>query len=562
VVGIALSGLPLKTARDQNVNAASKATPSKKMDHPQSAPLSRADGILTFVIFLVSALLLVAVLILTKSRTAYLATLGGIGLAVLYATPLGRRIDARILLAIGLVAIGGVIGGIVSGALDVEVLSEAPKSVLYRLQYWQATSQMIRDHAVLGVGPGNFQEYYKHYQLPEASENIADPHNFVLEIWSSAGTPAVFVLALLALIFAMQLRRRPKEEAEPPPADQLTAPLGAHAIGALVGVLLGYACGFLADLMPSTALLYTAIPAAALTLWLLQPWIERGELRLSLLLAALVALLVNLLAAGGISFPGVATSIWLLVAMALVTARPPRERGLSRSASIGWLAAAAGAGTLFYFSVYSPVLVAESLGAEMVIAFQSGQMSEATALAQRATEIDTLSPDPWLHLANLRFERLMGEDTPKTRGDLQTACEETIQRDPQSERTRTIFGDWYLRLWRHHGDEQNLSDLGTAAEHYQNAARLYPNNAMVHAQLAWVLHLLGRDEEAAAEAGVALDLDSRHDHAEYKLKSEYNPGVFDPGPSPGKRQPPFPDEFRKEADRLTTEPLMQWLRKK
>jgi hypothetical protein len=56
-------------------------------------------------------------------------------------------------------------------------------------------------------------------------------------------------------------------------------------------------------------------------------------------------------------------------------------------------------------------------------------------------------------------------------------------------------------------------------------------------------------------------LDSRHDHGEYKLSSKYNPGVFDPGPSPGKKHPPVPVQFRKEAERLKTEPLMQWLRK-
>ena len=50
---------------------------------------------------------------------------------------------------------------------------------------------MIADHPLFGIGPGQFQQFYARYKLPEASETIADPHNFLLEIWSTAGTPAL-----------------------------------------------------------------------------------------------------------------------------------------------------------------------------------------------------------------------------------------------------------------------------------------------------------------------------------------------------------------------------------
>ena len=43
------------------------------------------------------------------------------------------------------------------GGLDVQVLSEAPKSVLYRLEYWQATARVIAQYPIFGCGPGNFQ---------------------------------------------------------------------------------------------------------------------------------------------------------------------------------------------------------------------------------------------------------------------------------------------------------------------------------------------------------------------------------------------------------------------
>ena len=44
---------------------------------------------------------------------------------------------------------------------------------------------------MLGVGPGNFQQTYPAYKLPQASESVADPHNFLLEVWATAGGPAL-----------------------------------------------------------------------------------------------------------------------------------------------------------------------------------------------------------------------------------------------------------------------------------------------------------------------------------------------------------------------------------
>jgi hypothetical protein len=66
---------------------------------------------------------------------------------------------------------------------------------------------MIRDYPWTGCGPGNFQGSYTRYKLPEASEVVADPHNFLMEIWATAGTPAA--LALLAILgcVAWQLLR-------------------------------------------------------------------------------------------------------------------------------------------------------------------------------------------------------------------------------------------------------------------------------------------------------------------------------------------------------------------
>ncbi len=65
-------------------------------------------------------------------------------------------------------------------ASDSLVLSEAPKSIAFRLEYWQAATRMIIDYPLTGVGLGNFQSYYPSYKLPAASEIIADPQQLDL----------------------------------------------------------------------------------------------------------------------------------------------------------------------------------------------------------------------------------------------------------------------------------------------------------------------------------------------------------------------------------------------
>lgn len=510
------------------------------------------------------AFLVAAALVLTRSRTAYLATFIGACLTLLCNTPLGRRINWRMLTMIGLLCTAAAIGGVVSGVLDVDVLKDSPKSVLFRLQYWQATAQIIRQFPLVGAGPGNFQDTYKWFQLPEASENIADPHNFILEVWATGGTPALLACVGLTVTLALRVRRIVQPSQSPASPSILTAPFRAHAVGAITGVMIGYGCGFLADVMPAFVLLLTGFPVAALTLWLLKPWVAHGEISSSLLVAALIALLINLLAAGGISFPGVSTSVWLLIAMVLVLTEPgPRmdavaagERALSRAGAFGWLLVAVLAGILYHTTVYNPVYRSTAMQSEATLAARSGRINDAIASAVKAAELDPASPQPWMSvdpqlidLTDLWFSRLVNEgNTNALRTEFEFASTKASELDPRSAGTQTQLGHWSLALYRQFGE---ADDLAAARYHYTNAVARYPNNALVHAQLAWALHLGGDDKLAAVEAQTALELDGRHDHSELKLAKLR---IYDIKPSPERNQPPPPPE-------LSAEPIVLRLRK-
>jgi tetratricopeptide (TPR) repeat protein len=505
--------------------------------------------------YLVPLVLIAVVLVLTKSRTAMLATLGGIVLVCIYGTRLGKRVDGRIPLVLGLVAVLAIIGGAVSGALDVEVLSEAPKSVLYRFQYWQATSAMIADYPLLGVGPGNFQDTYQHYQLPEASENVADPHNFILEIWATAGTLAAVALALFVAALVWHVRRGLRASGEARDAatsSTLTAPPLAYLAAGVAGLLFGYGCGFLSGLMPDLRLLITGVPAAALVFWFLAPWIKAGELSPSIVIATLATAVVNLLAAGGISFPGVATWLWLLVAMlVLLTANAANTRTveLSRRGAYGLLALVALLGVLYHQTVYSPVLRSNAELSEGLVAFTNGQFEPASERYALAARLDPLSPQPWISQAAVRQVQLLrSEGSPSLRELFDAACVQAIRRDPRSAQMRQTLGNWRLEMYRAFG---KASDLDAAVEDYRAAVERFPNNALLHAQLAWALHVAGRDAEAAEQAERALALDAAHEHQELKLAAQ---NLFDVTPAAGLAQVPGPKS-------LIAEPIMRDLRR-
>jgi hypothetical protein len=72
-------------------------------------------------------------------------------------------------------------------------------SMLVRWQYWYASAKMYVNHALTGVGPGNFAHFYTHYKPAAAAESVADPHNFLLSVLTQYGP--LGLVGFLALLF-------------------------------------------------------------------------------------------------------------------------------------------------------------------------------------------------------------------------------------------------------------------------------------------------------------------------------------------------------------------------
>ncbi|MDO5309449.1 MAG: O-antigen ligase family protein, partial [Planctomycetia bacterium] len=158
-------------------------------------PTLRVFILISYLLFIV---LLFFILALTKSRAGVLSLF--IGLVLWGVTFIcaklrqGGRLPQvgikTIACGIGVVAVLTV-GLFTTKTIDAEVFTQASKSLGYRMDYWRASSQIIKDFPIFGCGPGEFQSVYARYILPTASEFIADPHNFAFEIASVLGVPAL-----------------------------------------------------------------------------------------------------------------------------------------------------------------------------------------------------------------------------------------------------------------------------------------------------------------------------------------------------------------------------------
>jgi O-antigen ligase len=452
-------------------------------------------------------------LLLTKSRSACVAVVCGMLLVGLFLS--GRlRLNWKLL---AVIAVGGAIllGSVVMiGGLDRWVWSEASKSLGYRVEYWQATLRMIADHPLAGCGPGHFQDAYTAYKLPQASEEIADPHNFLLEIWATAGTPTVLALVGMLGLFFWSVFRPRHGQAEGEGGGGADAADSTRYVfgGAMVGVLLSVPLGLMSSAPPGLAAVMLGLPVALVVGLLLWPWVDRGQLPRLLPAMGVVVLLVNLLAAGGIGLPAVSGTLWLLLAMGLSEADPREPRRLSIGTALLALVVGVILAVACYASAYAPVMKYQ---ATMRSVLQDSLHAEDHL--REAAAADPWSPEPWNQLANLAFERWKGRPDHGDFLCFEQACEQSLARHPNASSAWLHFGDCYMEGFGKTGDQQHLAK---AIRLYERAASLYPNNALSRARLAAAYRAAGRSADFQREAARALELDKITPHADKKLPEE------------------------------------------
>jgi hypothetical protein len=493
-------------------------------------------------------LVMAACLLLTKSRSAYLATLVGLVLVA----AVWRRRTARVPwkpIVVAALVLGVLVAGVLAvGGLDAEVLSEATKSLGYRGQYWQATLAMIADHPLVGCGPGNFKESYTAYKLPEASEEIADPHNFLLEIWATAGTPAMLALvALVAALFVGRGTRCPKKGTIPlsnvPVASEARVRKGTNPFfgqspspqsptdrpepipggeaddhpwfvygGAALGFLLAIPVGFLSAAPPGLLLVGLTLPLAAGTVVVLSGWVRDGRLPSSLPIIGAIVLLINLSAAGGIGFPSVSGGLWLLVVLALNARDGNGRQPLPRAVSVGLLVAFLALAFACYATAYGPVLRCQ---AAMWAAQRHAGQAEKCLL--EAAEADRLAAEPWNRLTSLAFARWNVHPSEEALRQFEQYSDKTLEKAPNSASLWQAAGERYDQAFAKTRDPRLAA---AAVDAYRRAVQLYPNSAELRARLAIALRAVGDDAGYQEQRDRALWLDRITPHQDKKLPPE------------------------------------------
>jgi len=456
---------------------------------------------------LLCVLLITACLVLTKSRSGLIAA--GVGLLLVWlwgrkrAAPWRWRTPAVLLTGAAVL-----VAAVAAGAFHRQLLGRAATTFVYRLQYWQSSVRMIANHPLLGCGPGNFQNAYLRYKLPEASEEVADPHNFLLEIWATAGTPTALALLAMLAAFAWALHRR---RLTPDPAG-LTPDGWWHVLaGGAIGFLLSLPLGMLSEAPPRITAVLLGLPLAAATVLLLRPWIEHGRLPRFLPALGVVVLLGDLLASGGIGFPGVAGTLWLLLALGL-QGEPPRA--LRTLAAWGALFVALALLLACYTTAYSPALDCQG-----ELRKAERQPAWAVEHLEAAAAADPWAAEPWRQLAAVTFAHWWQQPSEETFHRFEGATAKTLELAPNSAPAWLAAGDWYF--WASsktgQGGRGAAKGTATAVADYHRAVELYPNSPLYQAKLAEACRAAGDWAGFRAAAAAALRLDQATPHLDKKL---------------------------------------------
>ncbi len=507
-----------------------------------------------------TAILLVC-LMLTKSRSAWLGLLAGM---IVVAWQSRRLISTRVMLGTGLAGLVVVAvliaAGLATRQLDRQVLTQSELSMRYRFEYWQGAWNVITGGKVnpwqalksrpfwSGTGPANFRSYYLRYKLPQASEEVFDPHNFILEVWATAGFGS-FAALLAALGLGLwnvlgppsrssteadldrALTRKsrdrhrsvpstaaPKRVDEDPDAPPLgTTWLVASAFGGWgLVIALGMLNPFEKDLYVRWLLLGITWVAAA---FLILPLWRRVPIPPMALGAAIVAVAVNLLAAGGIGIPTVALGLWATLALGL-NLRDDRQSGRlrefeSRVPSFVLLTIWASVLGLFLGAVL-PFWRSEAAIAEAELAIQQRDFERAEDAYKRAIAEDHYSVRPWLGYANL--QQHVWESRGSKPEDFRwkqnlLLLEEAVKlpRNPNSWSLHIQRADKIRAILQRVGEQiphiEDLKYRGEIVKETRIASLLYPSNAALHARLAESSAEISMFGDALKEAEEALRLD-------------------------------------------------------
>lgn len=504
----------------------------------------------------------VACLIATRSRSAVAACVLGIIAALVIrftgSTLLRSQRLFRTILLAGLVvgSLAVLAGGTIIAMGDAEFVEQAVPSLTFRFQYWRSTFELVQDSPLFGSGPGNFQSIYERYREPSAHEQIAEPHNFLVETLASGGIPGLVMLLSFGAAGCYLVARRagcfsggskPIVSADSFAANPVIDTESVDGaltsrwclIGAAISLMMVWILGSLIGLTPDTSAQAYALPVAlfaGIWMWNSAPRLSPGDLRLAAGIGV-ATMLVHLTVAGGWTVPGVSVYVWIMLAILLPAGcigSPEIGREGRHGLAIN--------GTISRVLQFTPSVLVFGLLCTLywtsLVPHQTVTLAllRATDFQQRgqperseALLLDAIAADPWdvepvLHLCGLYRWRLTSAgdgvstaDLSAWRADWHAENQRLLARSGDDPAIHRLIAGAQLHVYQRYGDP---SDLLSASETMARVARWGPSNQNVMAQYAAILTATGQPALARQYAKKALFLSKSGGNIERDLSRQ------------------------------------------
>ncbi len=485
-------------------------------------------------VWLASGILSLAIialcLALTKSRAAWISSLVAIVFLMVTHSPWRATwMRWRWKFAIG----GGVL--LVSMLLfllwvDPLVLTETPKSLRFRFQYWISSILLIKQHPWIGVGPGNFQSAYPAVKLIEASETVADPHSFWIELATTCGLPALILLAVSIIQWFRKVDWNEEHGTKESNSSTLTAFRSLPLIIGMViasGIVWGVP-GLIGN--PPEALPYGV--SIILLLGMIVGWArwkhqqpvvastrDQEWFTNTTLLAALIGTCLHLCGSGGWLAPGCMAPILILLATMRIDDNrssrmesTPMASGAIRHVPLAYIGLSVLAVIAFALGTWKPYMAVMQW---RYLAPLANSLERAKASLDEVERIAPHYPEIGQQRVAIEWESLrsrLGRGNSVDATSLEAAIKNWIAKNPRDWNAHRIAGDVYFELAAH-----DPRFLVNAQEHYEAAISKHPSEPWLPLQAsvaAWFAQDLPR---ARAWLDRAESLDEATPHWDHKL---------------------------------------------
>jgi hypothetical protein len=395
-------------------------------------------------------------------------------------------------------------------------------SLTFRWWYWIGSARIVRAHPLLGVGWGNFGPSYLGVRLPIASEEIVDPHNFIIRFFTELGVIGGAML-LVWLVWTAWKMTAGADSDDATPANGaggwswwvLTPPIVAIVINLLASVDFSQASAFIVSELTNRVYWLAAMAVGMGLALLRREPAARGQIVLGLepapalwavrgMLVGLGFFLVHNLIEFGIFEPGPMLLVALLAGSVLglrlrAGAYDPglpgkgyagysaRRIAVLSAAACGWIAAAV--------ALVAPVVGAEGSAEHADDLIRSSRPAEAQAALESAATQCPYNAEYLLRAARAALMRRSPD------------VAEAMALSRRATAVDPLFVDSYLM--RAHLEllpPASPASVETAIADYRRALAIDPNNVQMHLELSNLLTKIGQEADARREFETALKL--------------------------------------------------------